>query len=472
MHRVLVVDDDESITRLLKTLLSEEGYIVTTSTNGKDALAKVKKTLPSLIILDYMLGGTMNGMDVLKEIKKNYVDIDVIVTTGQGSQKVAVKLMKLGASDYIQKPFGKNEFLKSVKKVLSTKTEFEGRVQGTKVLVVDDEKAVLSFVKHALAGTANVTAVSDSKKALSLINEHQYDLVLTDYYMPGSDGLEVLKRVKEVSPATSVVLMTSTEEISVVRRAMKLGASDYIHKPFTPDEIQGIVNELLTERRKRVFERMKRQFEVQELRDSERNEFILGTVEALIIALEARDAYTSGHSERVTEFSVTIAVEMGLPEAEVEMIRHSARLHDIGKIGTDDSQLYKKQKLSADEKKEMVRHPEVGSAIVKSITFLEEYIPGIRLHHERYDGNGYPDGLTGEEIPLPARIISVADAFDAMLSTRPYRKGLPLDKAIKELKDNSGTQFDPKVVEALLRAVEKATPEHPGGTMRVANEES
>ncbi|OGR61274.1 MAG: hypothetical protein A2X34_10800, partial [Elusimicrobia bacterium GWC2_51_8] len=278
-----------------------------------------------------------------------------------------------------------------------------------------------------------------------------FDIILSDVYMPQLDGIEFLKRARVLSPGTRTIMITSSWDVDVARKAMKQGASDYIRKPFEPEELRESVSDLLAEKKRESFDRLKRQFENQELRATEQFEFTLGIVEALILALEARDHYTRGHSERVTEYSLEIGMEMGLSKREIDKLRHSARLHDLGKIGTEDTHLYKAGSLNQDETAMVARHPEIGCNILKSIRLMDEYIPGIRHHHERYDGSGYPEGLKGEAIPLIARIISAADAFDAMTSSRPYREGMDRGQALEELEKNRGIQFDPVVVDSFKR---------------------
>jgi len=183
----------------------------------------------------------------------------------------------------------------------------------------------------------------------------------------------------------------------------------------------------------------------------------LNTVRALIHTIEAKDPYTSGHSRMVTRYSLEIGRYLGLSREEMEMIKFCGLLHDIGKIGVSDSLLNKPSRLSEEEYRIIKEHPVIGEQIVKQIKFLKPGLPLIRHHHERYDGRGYPDELKGEEIPLLARILSVADAFDAMVSNRPYRKALSIQEAMKELKQKAGTQFDPRIVEIFCRILKKKT---------------
>ncbi|GAB6877597.1 hypothetical protein JCM13210_23250 [Thermaerobacter litoralis] len=179
----------------------------------------------------------------------------------------------------------------------------------------------------------------------------------------------------------------------------------------------------------------------------------LGTIRALALALEAKDRYTYGHADRVARLAVTIGRQLGLSDIQLEQLQYAGILHDIGKIGVRDEILNKPGKYSPEEYEEMKKHPVIGARIVDGVHSLETVAYWIRHHHERYDGTGYPDGLSGEDIPLGARIIAVADAFDAMLYDRPYKAGRPLPEVIEELKRCSGTHFDPRIVEVLLELI-------------------
>ncbi len=187
----------------------------------------------------------------------------------------------------------------------------------------------------------------------------------------------------------------------------------------------------------------------------EMRETFYGTIEALAETIEKRDPYTGGHTKRVMDYSLMIGGKLGLSKKEMENLKLSATLHDIGKIGIRDEVLLKKGKLIPEEAMEMNMHPKYGSEILSHIRQLKDVIPGMRGHHEKYDGSGYPDGLKGEEIPLNARIIAIADAFDAMTTDRPYRKALSIDEAINELKRYAGIQFDPYLIDIFIEALKE-----------------
>nr|WP_179393688.1 HD-GYP domain-containing protein [Carboxydothermus ferrireducens] len=191
---------------------------------------------------------------------------------------------------------------------------------------------------------------------------------------------------------------------------------------------------------------------------SDLRESYLSTIRALVAALEAKDPYTKGHSERVSELAVEIAREMGMKPDELENIRFMALLHDVGKIGILDTVLNKKGTLDPEEKELIQEHPVLGAKIVEEIPFLKQYAGMVRHHHERFDGTGYPDKVSGEKIPLGARIIAVADTYDAMTSDRPYRAALTKEQAMSELERNAGQQHDPRVVNALLKVLERFDP--------------
>jgi putative nucleotidyltransferase with HDIG domain len=256
-------------------------------------------------------------------------------------------------------------------------------------------------------------------------------------------------------------------DIDVALRAMRSGASDYLTKPFNLEQVRITVERTLEKRRLLIENReyqhnleMKVEERTRELTEKnqevqrlfvELQETYQTTLEALVQALDLRDTETQGHSLRVVEFTTEIAAELGIVEPELTEIRRGALLHDIGKIGIPDAILRKPAKLTPEEWEEMRRHPELGFQMLAGIRFLERPRQIVLSHQEKFDGSGYPRGLRGDAIPLGARVFAVADTFDAMTSTRPYRTGLPYEVARQEMIDWSGRQFDPSVVEAFLR---------------------
>ncbi|HWP35189.1 MAG TPA: HD domain-containing phosphohydrolase [Thermodesulfobacteriota bacterium] len=332
-----------------------------------------------------------------------------------------------------------------------------------RVLVVDDEATVREVLcRNLLAGGHAVRAAASAAEALALLEQEPADLVLSDIMMPGTSGIELLRSLKARWPDTAVVMVTALSDVQAAIDALKLGAADYVVKPFTLEQVEVSVSRALEDRRvlleNRAYQaRLER--EVAQRREelsrarAEIEETYDATLEVLGAALDYRDSETEGHCERVTRYTVALAEAMGCSPAELKQIERGAYLHDLGKIGVPDAILLKPDKLTKEEWVVMQSHAEKGYLMLKDIPFLKEAAEIVYTHQERYDGSGYPRGLKGEEIPLGSRIFAVADTLDAMTSDRPYRRALPFSAAVAEIVRYSGTQFDPKVVEAFKRIV-------------------
>ena len=330
-----------------------------------------------------------------------------------------------------------------------------------RILVVDDEAAIREIVSSMLVGAHfQACQASNGVEALSLLESgEEYDLVLSDLLMPEMDGIGLLERAKEKFPDMPVVMLTAVLDVSVALQAIRNGAYDYLLKPFEREQLLATVRRALENRRlKRENDAYRSNLEAmvaartQQLRaavaDLERSYDI--TLEALGEALDLRDAETEGHSRRVTAFTIAIAKRMGLPKDEINVIARGAFLHDIGKMGIRDNILRKPGKLTTEEVSIMKEHAYLGYKILKNIPFLTAAAEIVYAHQERYDGTGYPRGLKGEEIPLGARIFSLADTLDAMTSDRPYRAAQTVQAARKEIEDWAGRQFDPAIVKTFL----------------------
>lgn len=335
------------------------------------------------------------------------------------------------------------------------------------ILVVDDEPAIRDVLSEGLRDSGyQCTLASNGIEALEEINRRDYSLVLSDIDMPGMDGVKLLQAVKKARPDVEVVMVTGVVDVEVAVRAIRMGASDYLTKPFNFDEVRFTIERALERQRliqenrayqrnleakvaERTAELVLRNREIESLFAKLQTSYET-TLEALAAALDTRDTETQGHSARVSEYTVLIAERMGVKEPELTEIRRGALLHDVGKIGISDAVLRKPGKLSPEEWIEMRRHPEMGYRILSGINFLEKSLPIVIAHQERFDGSGYPKGLKGEEIPLGARIFAVVDTLDAMTSDRPYRRALTYEDARGEIVRWSGIQFDPRVVEVFL----------------------
>lgn len=328
------------------------------------------------------------------------------------------------------------------------------------ILVIDDEMAPRESIRMVLKGRYNVATATGALEGIAMMSERPVDLVVMDIKMPKMDGITALQEIKKKHPDTEVVLLTAYASLETARDAIRFGAFDYLLKPFDKDDIISVVEKGLEKRRSSTGLRMERDILLdraahleQQISEARSNIMMCyeGTVSALILTIDAKDHYTYNHSKRVAQLSSSIASVLGVPGKTTKEIEHAASIHDIGKIGIEEGILRKKGHLTAEEYEEMKKHPAIGAKIVQSVPFLEDAIPVILHHHERYDGKGYPDGIAAEDIPLSARIVIVADAVDAMMSVRPYRNALSMEKVLSELRENSGTQFDPAVIDVLLQ---------------------
>jgi putative two-component system response regulator len=318
----------------------------------------------------------------------------------------------------------------------------------------------------------SVTTFQDAKRGIEAVKKNSFDVILVDLKMPEIDGSSILKEIKPRLTENVVIMITAYPSFETARESLHLGAFDYISKPFDLDELSFTVRRAVTFHRlnlenRKLMEQFSQENTVLEKKVLERTQDLkdfyrqlqkayMQTIKALVQAIDAKDHYTHGHSENVTKYALMIAQEMGLGLEEIEELRRACELHDLGKIGVHDYILTKPGKLTPEEWEELKLHSLMGAEILKPLDFLGGAIELIKQHHERYNGKGYPYNLASEQIKIGARIMAVADAFDAMISERPYRKKpLTKEEAIEEIKKNSGTQFDPEVLEAFLRIIDK-----------------
>jgi putative two-component system response regulator len=326
------------------------------------------------------------------------------------------------------------------------------------IMVVDDEARVRDIISRKLnsEGYDCITA-SDGSEALTQLKTYQVDLVLLDVIMPGKPGTTVLREIRSKYEDTAVIMVTAVSDIETAIKLMKMGAYDYIIKPIDLNVLSISVDRAL-EKRRLLLENKSYQLHLEDKLAEQTiriRESFLNAIKSLAFALEARDEYTSGHSERVTEFSIAIAEELGMPQDIIQKIRLAGMVHDIGKIGVKETILNKPEPLTKEEYIHVQSHCETGSRILLPIVDDDEILDIVIHHHERFDGRGYPDGLSGEQTSLGARIVAVADAFDAMTSTRPYRDALSIGDAINEIEKNKGTQFDPQIADIFIKILRK-----------------
>lgn len=323
-------------------------------------------------------------------------------------------------------------------------------------LVVDDEASLRGVLSRVLekSGYRCYTAASGTK-ALEMLEVNDVSVVFSDIRMPEMDGVTLLGEVRKRWPEIAVVVVTAVTELEVAVACLRMGALDYITKPFQLEEVQARLEQALDKRRL-LHENRMYQERLQDLVDVQARrieELFLEGVQALVEALEARDAYTRGHSTRVSAYAGRIANALGMSAEEVQITELAAELHDVGKIGVRESVLLKPARLDTYEYEHLMQHMEIGARILDPLLkHAPQVIDVVRSHHERLDGSGRPDSLSAGAIPLHARVVSLADAFDAMTTARPYRAAMPLQAALDELNRCSGTHFDPNVVKAFYGA--------------------
>jgi putative two-component system response regulator len=334
-----------------------------------------------------------------------------------------------------------------------TAVEAKGRV-----LVLDDESCVRDLVSRKLTADGYACDLAgDAETALSRLTQMNYDCILSDVNLPGMNGVEFLRRVRLTDQDVAVIMITGAPDLDCALEAMRLGAYDHLSKPLNLAKLTLTVDRAV-EKRRLVLQNREYQLNLESMvleRTKQLNDaneglrrLFISSIKALAHALEAKDEYTQGHSERVAEEAVTVARFLSLTQTEIENIWIAGFLHDIGKIGIRESVLNKRGKLDAAEWETIQQHPVLAERILGPIEELRDVIQTVRHHHERFDGTGYPDGLKGAAIPLGARILAVADSYDAMTSRRPYRDALSEQETLDILEAGAGTQFDPVIVRA------------------------
>lgn len=330
----------------------------------------------------------------------------------------------------------------------------------SRVLLVDDERAVWQLLGEKLGRSGfEWRGCSSGEEALRWLERESFDAVISDLKMPGMSGLALLDEIRKHYPHVAFLMATGEDDIRVAVEAMKQGSDDYLMKPFQLDAAVGSLRRALS---KKLLELELEQYRehLEEMVDQRTRQLQIAmrriertyddTLEALGAALDLRDTETAGHSRRVSLYCLEIARAMECTSEQLKTITRGAYLHDVGKIGIPDSILLKQGKLTPEELTVMRTHVRIGYELIHRIPFLSAASEIVLAHQERYDGKGYPQGLTGDEIPLGARIFAIADTLDAMTSDRPYRQALPFDVARDEVIRESGKQFDPGIVRVFL----------------------
>ena len=313
------------------------------------------------------------------------------------------------------------------------------------ILVIEDDIQYGEMLKDAIQQFGYETYLAYSATGgLDIIKQKKLDLIITDVSIPGVSGIDLAEKLMNMYLDIPIILLTGNDGFEEIRKALELGISDYLVKPVNINELPLIVEKNIE----------RKSLESQKLQEN-KAETLLKALKALMRALDAKDKYTSGHSQRVVQLAMLVAEDLELSTDEKYTLQLGAFLHDIGKIGMPDSILKKAEGLEDYELNIARDHPVIGSQIIGEIEELGEVTSVVRHHHERWDGKGYPDGLKGEAIPFFARIIAIIDCYEALVSDRVYRKGVKREEALKIIEKNAGTQFDPELVPVFTRVMRR-----------------
>ena len=472
-EKLLIIDDEEYILNLSRDILTKNHYSVRTALNGNEGLKLFEKETFDLILTDIKMP-KIDGLDVIRHVRTVNKEIPIIVITGHGTLDIAINSLRLGAQGFILKPFTPAELRASIADALEKTRLLSENIrmralmplfQVSKEIIgeVDPEKLLKRIVDFA------VKEAKADKVCLALIDEITEKLQVKEHYNLSADfisafderyGVRIAKHIIEnkrpfvISPDVRIPdefedFRTSGNILSgvCVPLAVRSAIIGFFcigrtsgEQLFTASEVE-LVSVLSDHAaaaidNSRLYEKLERSY--------------LSTIVTLSGVVEAKDLYTDKHMKDIAEYSVEIAKKLGLSEKEIENIRKAALLHDLGKVSVPDSILMKEGKLTADEMEIIKKHPSTGAKMIEPVEPLKHAREIIKHHQECYDGSGYPDGLKGEDIPLGARIVAVADAFGAMTTTRPYRKALSVEQAMSELKKYAGIQFAPDIVEIFL----------------------
>lgn len=323
------------------------------------------------------------------------------------------------------------------------------------LLIVDDEAGIRRLLRQRLSREGYQCKEGDNaEQVLNTLETDSICLVILDIRMPGKSGMELLPQIKSGYPDTSVIMATAVNEMNVAVECLKLGADDYVCKPFDLDELSLAVKKALDKRHLQLEIREYQQYLEEKIEEQtgQLRKLFLSAIEALVSALEAKDKYTGGHSRRVTDVALAIGNQLGLSVQDMENLRWGSLLHDIGKIAVDPAIQNKPGKLTSEEYEHIMTHASLGAEIVKPLV-NEQITQMVEHHHDHYNGAGLHQLAAGDDIPLGARILAIADAFDAMISDRPYRSAMSMTEIVEEIKRCAGMQFDPVVVAAFLNTV-------------------
>ena len=471
--KILIVDDEPAICGLVEAYLKKKGYDVAAANNGGDALSIVKSGSIDLVISDIKMPG-MSGIELLQKIREYSGTLPVLLATGFPTMETAIGALKAGAFDYIAKPFHFEEIGEKIRRALLQRQLQEENILFSKLISLHEVTKILAstldsaelnrkfldFSTRLARADGGSIIFADENKKLSLA-EKNGDGFKADFWVTQTFVAAARWVLEHQEP---LVIEGGKEPPAEDLRPLPTGIQAYVAFPLkTPSRIIGVLNlvrqtggdpfsnidlELINVLASQASISIENVRLYQDIRDN-----YLKTISAFALAVEAKDEYTHGHSENVMTFTIMIAKHLNLPPDEIEQFKYAGLLHDIGKIGVSERILNKPDKLTSQEFNEIKKHPVLGSKIIANVPFLKLLVPLVLHHHEFFGGGGYPAGISGNDIPLGARILAVADAFEAMTSDRPYRKAMPQHVGLSILETQRGIQFDPDIVDAFTAAV-------------------
>ncbi len=475
---ILIVDDDASLLELCKNFLEDQGFNVLTAPDGKEALDILRKCPVDVVLCDINMPN-LDGMTLLKTIKEENIDTDFLVMSGVGTVQTAVQIIKMGAIDYISKPFYLPELLVKVKRVLEHRKLKKERIDlDTIVEVLKEAKNLflslnisdllnnLLFQLDKLFNPTDITIwLKDEKEEIKLAKlignllrrDSRVLSVLKDLiiYMKKKERPLLLQLYEDLALDEELNFLRplckhkiSLMASPIVGRKGMIGAVILIRAqevPYGPKEFN-LFNIFISQ----ISLQVENCIFYTRLQDLNKE-----IIRSIVKAVEAKDYYTKGHSEKVAFYAVRLGNRLNLSKEDLDCLYWAGVLHDVGKIGIPDNILNKPGKLTKEEFEVMKQHPVIGMEILSQLTTMKEILPLVYYHHERIDGKGYPEGIKGDQIPRLTKILSVVDAFDAMTSDRAYRKAMEWDKVKSILQEGKGSQWDPDLVNVWIDVVEE-----------------
>lgn len=331
--------------------------------------------------------------------------------------------------------------------------DMEPEIKSASILVVDDDIGPRESLRMVLKDNYNVFTAADVYEADEKLRTIRPDVIFLDIMMPNTNGLDFLKQIQSLGPPIPIVMITAFPSLQSSIIAFKSGAFDYIIKPFESSQIHAVAKRALSHRYKLLSKERLEDNLVYNLRKTDDENFCLA-IENLLLATDAKDSFTLGHSKRVAQLFTFVARELDVKVPSIDCLRHGVFPHDVGNIGVSSQLLMKPGPLTKEEFCAIRLHPEISYSILEPIPFLKKILPGVRHHHERYDGKGYPDGLKGDEIPYEAALLAVIDTYDSLVMERPYRKRYSHQEALEIIKHETGKRFVPGLTEKVINAID------------------